>query len=96
MRIPRIGVVLNGDANDREALAGAVRLAAREHACLRIVLGAGCDREQYEKHLDFAVWEVRTRLGLAAPDVTFEWQIDAVSVQPAAETGRPLVSQREA
>ena len=72
MDCPRITVVLNGAGNDKETLQASVRMAAREGAQVRVVLGAHCSRETCEKHLDFVLWDVQERLQLAAPAVYVE------------------------
>ena len=64
--------MLSGTSNDKDTLVSAVRLAARNRAKLRIVLAKGAIREECEKHLDFALWDVRQRLGVNAPEVTIE------------------------
>jgi hypothetical protein len=96
MRIPHITVLLGGDENDKATFQTAVRMAAREGASVRVVLGPNCSRETYEKHLDFVLWDVRTRLGLTAPEITFEWPLEAVQLQAVEEPAQRLVAQGEA
>lgn len=81
MRIARIGVVLNGASNDKDTLLAVMRTGAREGAAVRITLGPGCTRETCEKHLDFALWDVRQRLGLQAPEVTVESRLAELDVE---------------
>jgi len=76
----RITVVLQGAPNDKEAFQAAVRMAAREGAKVRVVLGGQCSREMFEKHLDFVLWDVRERLRLTAPRIDVEVPLDRFSV----------------
>jgi hypothetical protein len=78
--IPRVGVVLGGAGNDKETLLSAVRMAAREGAKLRVVLAAGCSREEAEKHLDFALWDVRVRLQLEPPEIAVESRLSELDL----------------
>ncbi|HEX6513741.1 MAG TPA: hypothetical protein VF157_15665 [Chloroflexota bacterium] len=80
MDIGRISVVLNGAANDKQAFQSAVRMAAREGAKVRVVLGQGCTHEMYERHLDFVLWDVTQRLRLQAPEITLETSLHAVDL----------------
>ncbi len=68
----RVGVVLSGAPNDKDTLVAAVQMAARERVPLRVALSQGCTREMLEKHLDFALWDVRERLKLLAPEIQVE------------------------
>ena len=76
----RITVVLQGASNDKDAFQTAARMAAREGARVRVVLGGQCTREMFEKHLDFVLWDVRHRLGLNAPPIDVEAPLDRFSV----------------
>jgi hypothetical protein len=94
MRISRVGVVLNGAVNDKDILQSAVRVAAREGAKVRVALAPGCTREEFEKHLDFALWDVQHRLGLPAPEVTLEAGPAEVDLEVHDATGQPVTSRR--
>ena len=87
--------MLNGAPNDKDALCSAVRIAAREGAALRVVLSAGCSREAYERHLDFAMWEVRDRLQLVAPEITLETRVSEMDIQSrqAGSRATPLPAE---
>ena len=81
MRIARLTVVLQGAANDKETFQSTVRMAAREGAPVRVVLGPNCSCEAYEKHLDFVLWDVQQRLGLPAPDIILESALSEADIQ---------------
>ncbi|MHB8621259.1 MAG: hypothetical protein ACYDAG_17130 [Chloroflexota bacterium] len=67
-----IMVVLKGAENDKDAVQTAVRMGARERQPVRIIIAGECTMAMVERHLDFAFWDVRTRLGLAPPAVDVE------------------------
>jgi len=93
--IPRITVVLNGADNDKKAFQTAVRMAAREKAAVRVVLGPGCSREMFEKHLHFMLWDVKARLGLPAPTVDVETRLDVVDLQTVEASDERVASHHD-
>ena len=74
-------VVLQGAPNDKDAFQSAVRMAAREGALVRVVLGPNCSREMYQKHLDFVLWDVQQRLRLPAPEIILESALPEADIQ---------------
>ena len=56
-------------------------MAAREGAAVHVVLAGECTRETFEKHLDFALRDVRERLELLPPPVDVECRRDRLSVE---------------
>ena len=87
--------MLNGAGNDKEVFQAAVRMAAREKAAVRVVLGPGCSREMFEKHLDFMLWDVQARLGLPAPTVVLETRLDAVDLRTVEATDERVASHHD-
>ncbi|MDE3074060.1 MAG: hypothetical protein KGJ86_01410 [Chloroflexota bacterium] len=80
----RITVVLKGAPNDKEAFQAAVRMAARQQGQVRVVLAGQSNREEFEKHLDFVLWDVRERLKLPVPPIVLESRLDRFELQEVA------------
>jgi len=68
MRVRRVTVTLSGAENDKEVLRTAMRMAAQDGAELQVYLAHGCTHHDYEKHVDFALWDVEQQ-GLEPPPV---------------------------
>ncbi len=68
MRIRRVTVTLGGATNDKDVLRAAMRMAAQDRAELRVYMATSYSRELYERHVDFARWDVE-QLGLEPPAV---------------------------